>query len=140
VVSLTEILGFKEGFHYYITVFLSSHYPRMVRVVKLAIDTGSTYTTLIAGNIRMPPSVFNRLEPDIPVLAFGGNVIPKIMEHVTFIFIDRKGKPYPIHVEKVHVINRMVVEECDGVLGMDVISRFKKTTINEQNQTIIFEA
>ncbi len=112
----------------------------MVRVVKLVIDTGSTHTTFIAGNIGMPPSIFNRLDQDIPVLAFGGTVIPRIIEHVTFIFIDHKGRSYPIHVGKAHVINRMVVEECDGALGMDVISQFKKTTIDEQNQTIIFEA
>jgi len=139
--KVRRIKGFKWGHHYYVLCHFSCQIGQLQlhRHVKLAVDTGATRTLFFTQHIGLPVSIYNGL-PSCPVLSISGASNVKIIrDNVVLVFLDQQRNPYTIHLNNPFVmrIHGPTPLNCDGLLGMDVLSKFRRIIINQQEITFL---
>jgi len=126
------IYGYRFGPHYYVPSIL--HCPAYnvhFKPIFLLVDTGATTTTLFAEKIGLSQQTYENLPLSTEVITLGGTKIyRRIRQDVHLIFTTTfPEKLHTITLKGCDVIRlgEIGIEEplYDGVLGMDVINRFK---------------
>jgi predicted aspartyl protease len=128
-----EIRGHKVNEHYWIPCFFICSSREILKPLELLIDTGASITTVFSEFIEMD---CNGLENGVPVQTANGLKSPFLLREVILIFRTTKGKLLPINLEYIDVID-MENPTLAGVLGMDVLSKFKRFTFTEKTITLV---
>lgn len=118
-----RITGEKDGDHYYIRAVLVCETHHIVQPLKLMVDSGASVTTVCADRIKDQIDI-TKLPNGVTMLTANGPASPKLLNDAFLIFATARGKSCAEQLEFVDVQD-IPLAPFDGLLGMDVQSRFK---------------
>lgn len=136
---MSRILAFRKpgtGFfpHYYI---VSRFFCRELGFFAQAIfivDTGATRTTVIADALGLR---YEELEAGERMLAMGGWITPRMIHDVRIAFFTEEKDVYMVGLDNACVID-IEPQRFTGVLGLDVLDKFPRKTIEGNNMYLEF--
>jgi predicted aspartyl protease len=118
--------------HYYLSAFVFCAKPELVRAADFVVDTGASTTTLVAENLDIDCSKLEKA--DFTVMTAKGPQIPFVLRDIVLVMRSVKRKLVPVELATVDVIREHI--GVDGLLGMDVLDKFKKFTGDRKHLTL----